>query len=186
MATKTSQRVFIWVIAVVMLVGSIGMYFMIILQNQNEQDQLAEQQRQIAELQQNMNACEAVSTEGKEFTKPEPVSFEADTVTELRTEDVVVGTGEEVTSPETCVTVHYLVNTPDGKSFENSYDTNDPPAFGLDQVIPGWQEGMMGMKVGGIRQLYVPADKAYGEQGTADVPPNTPLFFHIELVGIKK
>lgn len=186
MATKTSQRVFIWVIAVVMLVGSVGAYFMVILANNNQQDQLAEQQKQLEQLQQSM-ACQAVDSAGKTFNKPEGKTFEAASVTELRKEDVTSGTGDEVTTPDACLTVHYLGSTPDGKVFDESYSKGQPAAFRLDGVIQGWQAGLQGMKVGGVRDLYIPAAQAYGEQGSPpNIAPNTPLYFRVELIGINK
>lgn len=186
MATKTSQRITIWVIAAVMLIGTLGAYFVVVVASQNEQDQLAEQQKQYEELQKQLQ-CNAVAVpEGKTFSKPAAQTFDAGSVSELKKEDVVVGTGQEVTAVDQCVTVHYLGNTPDGKVFDNSYDRGEPTAFRLDGVIPGWQEGMQGMKVGGARKLYIPSGKAYGEEGnpSGGIPANTPLYFYVELVGI--
>lgn len=69
--------------------------------------------------------------------------------------------------------------------FQSSKDFGSPATFGLDQVIAGWTEGVPGMKVGGIRRLVIPAEKAYGSQSPApNIPPNSDLVFDIELVAI--
>jgi FKBP-type peptidyl-prolyl cis-trans isomerase len=171
-----------------MTVGTLGAYFMIIVANQNQNDEMAKQQellKQLQEQQKNQKECKAVETD-KTFTKPDAVTFDKSSVTELRTEDVIVGDGAEVTTPTACVTVHYLGNLSDGTVFDNSYDRGEPSAFTLDGVIKGWQEGFQGMKVGGKRIIYIPADKAYGEQGSPPkIGPNEPLVFTVELIGLQ-
>lgn len=120
------------------------------------------------------------------YQKPEPVTFEKESITELKLEDVRPGEGVEVTSNDQCVTVHYLGNTADGTIFDNSYDRNEPTAFTVGQVIVGWQEGLKGMREGGIRKMFIPADKAYGEQGAgSSIGPNEPLYFYVELIKVQ-
>ena len=73
-----------------------------------------------------------------------------------------------------------------GIIFQSSHDFGDPITFGLDQVIRGWTEGVPGMKVGGMRRLTIPSEKAYGSvRAAANIPPNSDLVFDIELIGIK-
>ncbi|PLS81801.1 peptidylprolyl isomerase [Candidatus Saccharibacteria bacterium] len=156
---------------------------MVILQNSNQNRAQQQAQEQLAKQQ----SCQAAKPEeGRVFTKPEPQTFDKGSITELRSEDVTVGTGKEVTSPSACVTVHYLGNTADGTVFDNSYDRGEPIAFTLDAVIEGWKEGMIGMKEGGTRRLYIPSDKAYGEAGAGGtIGPNEPLYFSIELIKVQ-
>lgn len=182
---KTTQRVFIWIIAIAMIVGTIGAFVGIILDNNNRAKQQEELTKQLQQQQQ--QACEAaVVPEGSVYTKPESVTFEKDSVTELKTEDVKVGEGKEVTNVNDCVTVHYLGNTSDGKVFDNSYDRGQPIAFTLSGVIQGWQEGLIGMKEGGARKIFIPSEKAYGEQGAPGaIGPNEPLYFYVELIDVK-
>lgn len=188
--SKMVQRGFIWLIAIVMVIGTIGMFVGIILANDNnarQQEDISRARQQIEEQQRQQAACQATSPpEGAVYDKPEPVVFDKDSVTEVRTEDVVVGEGAEITSIDDCVTVHYLGNTPDGSVFDNSYDRGEPIAFPLSGVILGWQEGLIGMKVGGARKIWIPADKAYGESGNPpSIGPNEPLFFYVELIDVK-
>ena len=101
--------------------------------------------------------------------------------------DVAVGDGE---TPQTGqqVQVHYTGWLEDGTMFDSSLTRGRPFIFplGLGRVIPGWDEGVASMKVGGKRQLIIPADLAYGERGAGDViPPNAILIFEVELLGIQ-
>jgi peptidylprolyl isomerase len=113
----------------------------------------------------------------------------AETVTTasgLQYVDEVVGDGP---SPESGkkVTVHYTGTFPDGRKFDSSKDRNQPFTFtiGRGQVIKGWDEGVMTMKVGGQRQLTIPGHLAYGPQGhPGAIPPNATLLFDVELLGV--
>lgn len=108
-------------------------------------------------------------------------------VTELKIEDVVVGDGAEAKAGDT-VTVHYTGWLTDGTKFDSSLDSGQPYQFplGAGQVIPGWDEGVAGMKVGGTRMLTIPPDMAYGEQGAGGgvIPPNATLVFQVELLAV--
>ncbi len=86
------------------------------------------------------------------------------------------------------VSVHYTGWLLDGTRFDSSYDRGEPfdLVVGAGQVIKGWDEGLQGMKVGGIRQLVIPANLAYGERGAGGViPPNATLVFEVEIVAVR-
>lgn len=103
-------------------------------------------------------------------------------VTELVTEDLVVGDGEEVPAGAT-VTVHYAGVLLDGTEFDASFG-GQPATFPLSGVIPGWTEGIPGMKVGGRRLLVIPPDLAYGSAGQGPIPPNSPLVFVVDVLDV--
>ncbi len=110
---------------------------------------------------------------------------ELDKTTELKIEDLVEGSGPEAKAGDN-VTVHYTGWTTDGAKFDSSLDSGQPFPFqlGTGYVIKGWDEGVAGMKVGGKRRLVIPADMAYGEQGSPPIPPNAVLVFEVELLGV--
>ncbi len=109
------------------------------------------------------------------------------TVTKLEIKDTTVGTGTAVKSGDT-VKIHYRGTLLDGTKFDSSYDRNQPfeTKIGVGAVIQGWDEGLLGMKVGGKRTLTIPSDMAYGPSGRPPViPPNSPLVFELELLEVK-
>jgi peptidylprolyl isomerase len=95
--------------------------------------------------------------------------------------DVKEGTGDAV-KPGGTVTVHYTGWLTNGKQFDSSFGS-DPITFPLKDVIKGWQEGIPGMKPGGVRRLKIPAALGYGARGAGDdIPPNSTLVFEVQLV----
>lgn len=105
----------------------------------------------------------------------------------VKIEDLKAGAGQEAQAGDT-VSVHYTGWLEDGTQFDSSRDRGTPYEFVLGQgnVIPGWDQGLVGMKAGGIRRLTIPPNLAYGANGYAGViPPNATLIFEVELLEIK-
>ena len=104
---------------------------------------------------------------------------------DLVVEDTRVGDGAVAESGDT-VTVHYEGRFTDGTVFDSSYARNQPFVFtaGLGQVIAGWDQGVPGMRVGGLRRLTIPPHLAYGSVPPAGIPPNATLIFDVEMLSI--
>ena len=117
----------------------------------------------------NVNATEVTMPDGLQYT------------------DDQVGTGAEATTGKTAV-VHYTGWLMDGTKFDSSVDRNQPFSFplGAGQVIKGWDEGVVGMKVGGKRTLIIPPALGYGARGAGGViPPNATLKFEVQLLDVR-
>ncbi len=124
-----------------------------------------------------LGACSNKMETGKEIT----------TESGLKYVDEKVGDGKQP-SPMSMVTVHYTGTLPDGKKFDSSRDRNQLYSFkiGVGAVIPGWDEGVMTMKVGGKRKLTIPPKLAYGDRGAGSlIQPGATLIFDVELLDVK-
>jgi FKBP-type peptidyl-prolyl cis-trans isomerase len=179
-----------------MAIGTIGSFAIIVLANENTaRDQAkfnelqAEYQKQNTEYQTKV-AAQASELSEEYFDKfnqyaDRPAAFDAAGVTELTKTDIVVGTGEEITADST-FTAYYLGWNPTGKVFDGSIDGETlkaPLEVAPGSVIQGWSEGVVGMKVGGVRELAIPSDLAYGETGSGeDIPANTPIKFVVMII----
>lgn len=192
MAQK-SERIFILVIVGVFLLSTLAFTGIVVFQivgdsdgssselTQAEIDELIEQENNEAAPEGDQNVLAGTQLEGFE-----PL---ASPVAELQIEDVVEGEGAEVQPGDTVVahyTGAYAVN---GEIFESSLDSGEPVTFPLDNLIPGWQQGIPGMKEGGTRRLIIPGELAYGEAPGGYTPgeggqPLGTLVFDIQLFSI--
>jgi len=167
--TKNWQRITIWVITIAMAVGSLGFYFLIIMQNGSQQN----------------TSANTTSNVSKGEAKVDPTAYKVDgPVNQMQLVDLKVGDGAEAKAGYTIV-AHYkgtLAKT--GVKFDSSYDRGEPLTISLGGVIKGWQEGVPGMKIGGKRRLVIPAALGYGAQASEDIPANSDLVFEIELLGL--
>jgi len=104
----------------------------------------------------------------------------------LQITDEVTGTGAQAKA-RNAVAVNYIGTLTNGTKFDSSYDRGQPFSFvlGAGQVIKGWDEGVLGMKVGGKRKLVIPASLGYGAQSIGPIPANSTLIFEVELLGVQ-
>jgi FKBP-type peptidyl-prolyl cis-trans isomerase len=107
------------------------------------------------------------------------------TASGLQYEVLTPGTGTKSPSATDNVTVHYKGTTLDGNEFDSSYSRGEPATFPLNQVIPGWTEGVQLMTEGAKYRFYIPSELAYGERGTGPIGPNATLIFDVELIKIQ-
>jgi peptidylprolyl isomerase len=114
-------------------------------------------------------------------------TYEVTTPSGLKIHDITVGTGDSPRMGQRVV-VHYIGWLENGHEFNNSrkMQNGEPAEFSLGGVIPGWNEGLATMKVGGKRKLWIPSKLGYGATGSPpNIPPNANLIFEIELLSIR-
>ncbi len=199
MATTKGQRVGIWVITLVLLIGTIGGFIAMMLMpgnNAKDQAELAAASKRYSEEQkkyQEKTTAQATTLSNQYYGtfseySSRVGSFAADQVKELKTEDLKEGDGETVTQ-DTRFFVYYIGWNAKGEIFDQSIEGDKLKApFAIDgpakaQVINGWKEGVIGMKLGGVRELTIPAAKAYGNQSAGDkIPANAPLKFVVMAI----
>jgi peptidylprolyl isomerase len=125
-------------------------------------------------------------TSGPLASKPKVTPPSGSAPNKLVIKDLIKGTGPEARAGQS-VTVNYVgVLFSGGKEFDSSWKRSEPFTFtlGKGQVIKGWDQGVAGMKVGGRRELIIPAELAYGKTGSPPtIPPNAPLVFIVDLLG---
>lgn len=196
MSATKSQRIGIWIIAIFMLVGTVGSFIAIVLANGNQQTDKERAQTAYAAYQKEAEDYQGkVDAQAVELSKKyfdtfnqfasRPAAFDAAGVTELKTTDLIVGTGDDITA-ESSFTAYYLGWNPVGKVFDGSIDAGKLKAPFLASpggVIEGWTKGAVGMKVGGIRELSIPSSLAYKDAAKGeDIPANTPLKFIMMII----
>jgi peptidylprolyl isomerase len=128
----------------------------------------------------------ASSSTADTATKPDVAPPNGPAPEKLVVKDLVEGTGATA-EPGNLVTVQYVgVDYDSGKQFDASWDNGEPFSFllGNGEVIDGWDEGIVGMKVGGRRELIIPPDQAYGKQGSGSIGPNATLVFVVDLLSV--
>lgn len=197
-STSRNQRIGIWIIAALMAIGTVGSLVVVMLANDNAG-------KDEARLQQMLNDynTEVEKHNNKLSEKYFPIfspyrervaAFEGE-IKELAKEDLKQGEGEEITEDSSFWT-YYIGWLPDGTVFDSSFDSSNDAIMEATKlkgpfevepggVIQGWTDGMVGMKIGGVRELTIPADLAYGEAAQGDIPANSPLRFVVMVIDNK-
>ena len=189
MATPKSQRIIILIIAIVMIVGTLGSFLVMGLSLNNQQIDEAAQQaayEKYVEQQQEayrLNAENSVALDG--YTTR---TFDASSATKLTIELLTAGAGQIVQSTDT-VNASYFGWLSNGVIFDSSQKkstADEPASFSLAEVITGWTEGLTGLRVGSVVRLTIPADKAYGSQVSGIIPADSPLEFIVIIHSISE
>lgn len=192
MATTRGTRIGIWIIAVVMTVGTIGSFLVMVLANDNQKIDEQMQQKQYEQMikeqeEESKRMAEENAANSEAFGVRKPAKFDAAQVKTLKTDVLTKGKGATVKATDT-IKVSYTGWLSSGKIFDSSKkkDAKDAPVeLSLDGgVIEGWTEGLAGAKVGSTVLLTIPADKAYKETGSGIIPPNAPLQFVVKIHSI--
>lgn len=187
MATPKAQRIGIWIIAIVLSIGTLGSFLAMGLSASNKQIDQNQQQNDYTDYQNKVNT-QAQDLSAKyygDFSQYSsiPATFNAGDVKDLVKTDLKIGDGEELTA-NTEYSAYYIGWNPTGKIFDQSISDGSlkAPLPGGD-MISGWNDGILGMKMGGVRELTIPSDQAYGPtERSADIPANTPLKFIVMAI----
>ena len=199
MATTKGQRIGIWVIAGMMFLGTVGGFVAMMVAPGNEaKDQAAFKKAQDEYAKATDERKKKVEAQANELSQKyygkfsefssRVGAFEVGDVKELVKEDLVEGEGAEV-KDDTKLAVYYIGWNAKGEIFDQSIaDGKLKAPLNMDgpantAVIQGWKEGLIGMKIGGVRELTIPADKAYGDKAQGDkIPANSPLKFVVMAI----
>ncbi len=189
MATKKSQRIFIWVIAIVMTVGTVAGFVAMMLAPQNQKIDQEQQTKAYEEYQKQAEVqAKAHAVSSKPLNGYAAEAFDKVSVGELKVETLKQGEGEALKADSTA-NVNYFGWTSDGKIFDstNQDGTTTPTDISLSSVIQGWTQGLTGVKTGSTVKLTIPSSLAYQAAGSPPlIGANEPLQFIIEVKELKK
>lgn len=195
MATRRSQRIFIWIITLVMIVGTLFSFIVMILGTNNSQQDQARINQLTADYQKETDAWQKkVDAQTKELSdkyyatfvkyKSVPAAFASNDVKKLSTKDLKVGTGKTIKDAKD-YSAYYIVWNAKGDVCQQSIDGKKLSApIDLTQgSIEGWEKGVQGMKIGGVRELTIPGSLAYPDQDQGDcIKANAPLKFIVMAI----
>ena len=196
--TSLKTRIAIIVIAVMLLGSTVALYMGIVMSYGNGGTSTVAQSEKEERLQELFNeyqerlAAQAAELSTKYFDTFKPQlervrAFNAADITAIATKDLVVGTGAEMTEGDTNYMAYYLGWLADETIFDSSFDSTDSPTalktpLAGGNLIEGWNQGILGMKIGGIREISIPAELAYGGEENGSIPANSPLKFVVMLI----
>jgi FKBP-type peptidyl-prolyl cis-trans isomerase len=191
---KRQQKVISVIVAIILIAASVALIVQYVRYT-NDQAQIASQHEAATANAQNAHATATVQTQASIPAPDNPPVVNAQPVTQpdgLQYIDIKEGTGSPAETGSTLSVIYtgWLQST--GQKFDSTYDDGRQPfsvTLGQGRVIPGWEEGLVGVKVGGTRRLIIPGALAYGEQGSSQgkvtIPPNATLIFDVTVVSIQ-
>ena len=202
-STTKKQRLAIWIILIVLTLGTVISFLVLCLEQKQSTDsqskmQAAYSKYEKAEDEYKSQLKSQAGTLSKEYYnkfskyKNYNKSFKAKSITKLATTDYEIGDGASINnSSDYSYSAYYVGWKPDGTVFDSSFsdDSLSNPISGSNSLVKGWSQGIVGMKIGGIREIDIPSSLAYGKTGKKDssnsaksIPADTPLKFVIMLI----
>lgn len=175
--TRKRDRIFAGLGAALFLLSAVGLTALIIIDANSKTNSAA-----------TPTTADTCVDNGTEATLPVPEVYTTGAATtELQKTDLEVGTGKEAKSGDCLAVKYYGTLASDGTHFDDNFTQTTGFAFrlGTGGVIPGWDQGLVGLKEGGTRRLVIPAALAYGETGQGSIPPNADLVFVVKLLRIQ-
>jgi FKBP-type peptidyl-prolyl cis-trans isomerase len=183
-STKPHQRVFALVGALLFLATTVAVTAVVIIQANQENSA----NKTSTSDQTSSSAC-AIGSEQNVETLPNPEAFKPQgDVKTLETKDLETGSGTVIQKGDCLIVKYYGTLATTGEKFDGDFDKPEGLKFqyGVGQVIPGWDTGLDGMRVGGTRRLVIPSELGYGAQGGGTIPPNADLVFVVKILKILK
>ena len=186
---KPTQRAFALTIALIFLVTTLATSVFVVMaiidESKNKNDPSVTQTTSPSVA---TNSACTIGAAPNQVTLPVPEAYKPPgDVTALETVDIEVGSGAEVKSGDCLVVKYYGTLASNGEKFDENFTTSDGLTFGLGagSVIAGWDQGVVGMKVGGTRRLVIPSDLAYRDQAAGTIPANADLVFVVKVLAVK-
>jgi len=168
--------------------SSFGVTVLYFLENKNQQSTTDQQQELLKQLQRQQSSCQSGPQADKKLnpapTVPQNPTVEA--ITELKTEDITVGTGAEVKAGDCVDLFFHGTLAKDGKAFQggSNYAEAIPYRSVTTGFVTGFGNGLVGMKAGGKRRIFIPAAQGYGDQASGEIPANADLIFTVRVIDI--
>lgn len=180
---RPRERIFAW-IGILVAVMSAGALSVAVIAQQIMQNQANSQANNAPAS--SVNNCSNTSTNEPTYAAP-PAYTLPQPLSGLQSTDMSAGSGQAAKAGDCLVVKYYGTLAKDGTLFDENYTKTTAFAFtlGQGQVIQGWDQGLVGMKVGGERRLAIPAALAYGDQATGSIPANADLVFYVRLLSIQ-
>lgn len=183
------QRAFALTIALIFLITTVATSVLVVMAIVNESKQSNTQTETTAtgQIAQQEDSC-TIGSETDQEVLPVPEIYKpAGDVTALEKTDLQPGSGEEIKAGDCVIAKYYGTLASNGEKFDENFTEPVGLIFsvGTGTVISGWDEGILGMKVGGTRRLVIPSDMAYGANGSGTIPANADLVFVVKVTGVK-
>jgi len=185
--TSRRDRIFAWVGVVVAGLSAVALSVAVVIQQVTDRTNAGQS---AADTQAAQAAAQCASDSQTETALSPPKAYKpSGAVTALQTTDLTIGSGAAAKQGDCLIVKYYGTLASDGKKFDENFTQPTGLAFtlGEGQVIPGWDQGLEGIKAGGTRRLVIPASLAYGDQSpSADIPANSALVFVVKLLRIQQ